>query len=223
MKLAMIMNHNSYEGREFMSLFLKENIELDVLVIGEYPENVPYEDERCNNLWQPPKFDSLIHKFNNFKFSSLKSDEFINFLSEQKYDVAIQGGTGILKENVISKFNTGILNFHPGKLPDFQGCCAPEWQLLKIGKVYCTCHLIDSGIDTGPIYKIKELNVNKNSYAEMRSSVYPDIANFVIEVIKELKEQDLSSILFTPQGDDGCYYKVIDEDNLNKVKSMFPL
>ena len=125
-------------------------------------------------------------KFSFVKFDSLKSLDLLKYLSNNKYDLAIQGGTGIISDSLIQKFSKGILNFHPGDLPKYRGCSAPEWQLLENKPIISTCHFIDKGIDTGPILKKKKLNVEYASYNLFRSSIYPETAKFVKEIVSEI-------------------------------------
>jgi len=58
----------------------------------------------------------------------------------------------ILKGNVLRHFENRVVNIHPSLLPSFPGLEA--WtQALNYGVKFtgCTVHLVDQGIDTGPI------------------------------------------------------------------------
>ena len=176
MKFAIIMNHNSYAGREYLSKIIDTNLKLDVISIGKFDTENDLENKRCNNLWKPKKFDVLVKNFNHFNFCSLNDSNLIDFLEEKQYDFGIQGGTGIIGDKVINKFIYGILNFHPGDLPKYRGCSSPEWQLYENQPIIATCHIIDNNIDTGDIYSKKILSVDRNNYFSFRASIYPLIA-----------------------------------------------
>ena len=180
------MNKNSYAGREYLSALKKAKIKVDVLLIGKFNSRNLIEEERCAGLWKPVPFILLKDFFNVFSFSSLKTEKFLNFIENQKYDLGIQGGTGILSEKIFSKFSLGILNFHPGKLPLYRGCSAPEWQLFEKKDIIATCHLIDSKIDTGPIISFKTLDPDMRDYYHFRSTIYPEISIFLVEQIKKI-------------------------------------
>ncbi|MDD5571821.1 MAG: formyltransferase family protein, partial [Bacteroidales bacterium] len=124
MKTAVIMNDNSYAGREYLQALRMQGIKADIVSIGNYPEINELEEKRCGGLWKPVSMETLRKTFTVFEFVSLNESSLIDFLKEKKYDVGIQGGTGILKENIINKFKSGILNFHPGDLPKYRGCSA---------------------------------------------------------------------------------------------------
>lgn len=180
------MNENSYVGREYLTSLLKNNIKVDVITFGNHPIIDEAEENRCGGLWKPKKQEFILNFFSFFLFKSLNSKELDSFLLNQNYDLAIQGGTGILKNNIIKKFKYGILNFHPGDLPKYRGCSAPEWQLYERQKIISTCHLIDIGIDTGRVLFKKELNVSLESYELFRASIYPETSKFLIDIINKI-------------------------------------
>ena len=63
-------------------------------------------------------------------------------------DIIIQGGSGILKNEMITIPSVGVINSHPGKLPEYRGCNSVEWAIYNDEKLSSTSHFIDSGIDT---------------------------------------------------------------------------
>jgi len=55
----------------------------------------------------------------------------------------------------------GILNLHPGELPRHAGLFAPFRAMLEgDASIGCTLHLVDAGIDTGPIVGIRHLPID---------------------------------------------------------------
>lgn len=66
--------------------------------------------------------------------------------------IVLAGFMRILTEHFVSAFPHRILNTHPALCPAFPGVNAPQ-QALDYGvKVTgCTVHLVDTGVDTGPI------------------------------------------------------------------------
>lgn len=191
MKVALLMNDNNYCGREYAKALAEKSIEVDVITIGEYPEKNETEDERCGYLWNPPLLKETTESDHIFNFETLKSDELVRFLKEKRYDVGIQGGTGIITRSIINEFKYGILNFHPGDLPKYRGCSAPEWQMWEGNEIVCTCHIVDEKIDAGEIFRKKVLDVPKDNYFKMRSQIYVEISKFVCEVIGTLDENFL--------------------------------
>ncbi len=199
MKVAIVMNKDSYVGREYAQALISAGLEFYLLAIGSQThKGNAIEDERCAGLWQVPTIAELSASplLQYYEFASLHDESFLDFLDQQKFALGIQGGTGILKANVFQKFSIAMLNFHPGDLPAYRGCSAPEWQLSDNKPVISTCHVIDTGIDTGAIYQKKVLNLDLSTYHAMRASVYPQTAKFMAEVVAEvISKGDISADL----------------------------
>lgn len=64
----------------------------------------------------------------------------------------------LFRRSTIAQAHAGIINVHPGPLPGYRGLYAPFWQMLRGQQVLrCTVHLVDPGIDTGPVLSIEEV------------------------------------------------------------------
>jgi len=77
----------------------------------------------------------------------------VQLLKEHKTDfVCLAGFMRLLSSCFLSAFPNRVLNVHPSLLPSFPGIRAPE-QALRAGVKLtgCTVHLVDEGMDTGPI------------------------------------------------------------------------
>ena len=72
-----------------------------------------------------------------------------------------------LKGGVLREFPNRVLNIHPSLLPSFPGLAAWK-QALEYGvKVTgCTVHIVDQGIDTGPILGQQAVEILPDDTAE---------------------------------------------------------
>ena len=219
-KITLIMNDNSYPGREYLSKLIGYNI--DVICVGSFPKISLLENDRCGGFWSPKEQSFLQNYFKFFFYKSLESKDFINHLKQKKYCIGIQGGTGILKKNVTDYFKFGIINFHPGDLPSYRGCSAPEYQYIENKKIICTAHLINEKIDTGNIIEKRTLNLDYSSYFNFRASIYPEISFFVRDLISKLMN-DVSSIenSIIQNENEANYRKYIGDDVILKLKKNF--
>lgn len=79
--------------------------------------------------------------------------ECVRALTEARVDgVVLAGFMRILKGDFLRAFPSRVLNIHPSLLPAFPGLEAWKQALDYGAKVTgCTVHLVDHGIDTGPI------------------------------------------------------------------------
>jgi len=80
------------------------------------------------------------------KHNSLESQKLI-----VKYHInfGIISGARILKKNIIQSVKYGILNFHPGLLPEIRGLDSILWSIYKDHPIGVTAHLINDKIDAG--------------------------------------------------------------------------
>ena len=87
-------------------------------------------------------------------------------------DLGIHAGAGLLRRPLIDAFGLGVLNAHMGVLPAYRGMNVAEWAALERAPVGCTVHLIDTGIDTGPILATREVDIaGCGSIAALRDAV----------------------------------------------------
>lgn len=79
-----------------------------------------------------------------------------------KYDsnLAIISGARILPANVIALFDKGVINFHPGKIPETSGLDAFLYTLKHGVSAGVTTHFIDHRVDAGSLIRYNELHVN---------------------------------------------------------------
>ena len=214
--ICLIMNDNSYCGREYISALQRNNIFIDIILIGFNDSFDELEDKRCGGLWSPLEQSNYSSKFCISRFNSLNDPLFIRHLIEANYSLGIQGGTGIINDNCLNKFSEGILNFHPGDLPFYRGCSAPEYQYLHGNKIISSCHFLSKGIDEGDLVDSKILNVDTLSYFSFRASIYPMTSEFVVSVIKRwLIGEDLAR---KPQDESlAIYNKYIGDNAIDKL------
>lgn len=67
----------------------------------------------------------------------------------------------IISKNILEK--TICINYHNSYLPYFKGLNSSTWAIIKNSKFHgCTFHLVDSGIDTGPIIYQKKIKILTN-------------------------------------------------------------
>jgi methionyl-tRNA formyltransferase len=85
-----------------------------------------------------------------FEVADPNSDSGVQLLTDLAPDVIVLGTTRILKPNVLSIPSMGVLNPHPGLLPDYRGLDVLHWAVYNGHPLGVTVHFLDPGIDTGP-------------------------------------------------------------------------
>lgn len=89
------------------------------------------------------------------------NEELADAVAQSAPDLVVSAGfMKILGEGFLSRFPSRIINTHPALLPSFPGAHAVRDALAYGVKVSgSTVHLVDSGVDTGPIIAQKPVTV----------------------------------------------------------------
>lgn len=97
-----------------------------------------------------------------FRYCEVAHDEHaaIDALRQQEgIDLAVIAGARILKRKVIDLFPRGVVNFHPGKLPETAGLDAFFYTVARGLPLGVTTHFIDHRIDAGEHLFFEETDV----------------------------------------------------------------
>jgi formyl transferase-like protein len=92
---------------------------------------------------------------------SLNSRKSIRRLAATKPTLVLYAGGGILRASFLAVPEIGVLNAHAGPVPAFRGMSVPEWCVLHDGELGVTVHLMDAGIDTGPVLEFVPLPITE--------------------------------------------------------------
>jgi folate-dependent phosphoribosylglycinamide formyltransferase PurN len=96
----------------------------------------------------------------DFQYCEVEHDDFYqisNLVKNNKITTGLVAGARILKKDIINLFENGIVNFHPGKLPETSGLDATFYSLKNRVPLGVTCHLIDHRVDAGYFLFFEEL------------------------------------------------------------------
>ena len=98
-------------------------------------------------LWHPKDLTT----FYNIDYEVLvhNSKQTSNLVKDRNLDIGVILGARILKPIAFDMFNIGVINMHPGVLPENRGLDNVKWAIIKGIPQGVTSHLIDSKIDRG--------------------------------------------------------------------------
>ena len=216
-------SENNFVGPEYYYWLVNNGLAPDFLFsVGEFSEaQVRYEVKRTGGIWEKKELPNNV-KIKRFK--SHKDKNLWKFITENNIDLIIQGGVGfIFLREMINSTKFGVLNVHPGKLPEYRGCSAPEWAIYHGDEVYVTAHMIDEGIDTGPILIEKLYDYSKfNSYTNFRANLYKACANVLVEALNILKNNNINDVKIPQKEDCARHWERISEPELIIVQNKFP-
>lgn len=94
------------------------------------------------------------------RVESLNESKAVNFVRQLGPSLAVFSGGGMIRKDLIEVCGSGILNCHMGPLPRYRGMDVVEWPILEgreRAHLAITVHLMDLGLDTGPIVEVTEI------------------------------------------------------------------
>ena len=98
--------------------------------------------------------------------------------------VVLSGYMRILTPWFVRRWKGRLINIHPSLLPDFPGAHAHRDALAAgVSVTGCTVHLVDEGVDSGPILAQREIEVRPDDDEEtlqervkgVEHLLYPDV------------------------------------------------
>ena len=172
--------------------------------------------------------DSLerLCKKSNVKFKKIvdpNDHRSIAFLSSVKPDLIISIGSVILRDGFISIPSMGVLNVHKGILPEYRGMGVTEWPLLHSKKedeaeLGVTAHLIERGVDTGPILSKRYLNIDRLESIRDIEPKYLEITLLALRDGLDLAKQGFSSTTIQAEDEGKQYFEL--HDRFKELVSM---
>ena len=107
--------------------------------------------------------------------------------------VVLAGFMRILPANFVSALSPNLINMHPSLLPDFPGAHAVR-DALAAGatKTGATIHVVDEGVDTGPILAQRELEILPDeTEAELHERIKTVERSLIVHTVREIAEQKI--------------------------------
>ena len=165
------------------------------------------------------EFESLEIPF--YFFRSHTAVEAVLLVRKLNLDLLVNAGTPrILTPELLSAPNVGVINCHPGLLPQFRGCTCVEWAVYLDERVGNTVHFMTDKVDEGPIVVQEGLSFEKNDdYVDVRVKTYRHAFMLLAKGVKMVLEDELTpDDDLPPQHSDGRYFKPIDSEKLEEVR-----
>lgn len=126
------------------------------------------------------------------------------------YDLAVSFGyRHILKKELLERTTIAIINLHIAYLPYNRGSHPNFWAFYDGTPSGVTIHLIDGGIDTGPILYQKKVEFNawESSFAATYTRLIQEIEQLCIAHITEIVTQ---TFVRHPQTGEGTFHRKRD-------------
>mmetsp|Transcript_977 Transcript_977/g.1403 ORF Transcript_977/g.1403 Transcript_977/m.1403 type:complete len:284 (+) Transcript_977:253-1104(+) len=129
-----------------------------------------------------PSVEDILQK-ENIKYSTVKNhndEECIQALKDADIDLVVLGDCRILKDNLLSVPRKGVINTHPGYLPEVRGNHCSLYAIIHDLPLGCSVHFVNQGVDTGDIIKTQRIKLHK------KPTLYPELLYMLNHVCKDL-------------------------------------
>lgn len=141
-------------------------------------------------------------------YINISHDDCSEIVKEKNLDVGIILGSRILKKEVVESFNIGVINMHPGLLPENRGLDNIKWAIIDNLPQGVTTHFISEEIDKGFLINRKIVNVYlDDTFTEIMARIQNKEQVMMIEALNKIS---ISKGFIKLQ--DGKYNHVVDSD-----------
>ena len=89
------------------------------------------------------------------------SEHVMPHIENLELDLIVFGGTRIIRGEILDHPKDGVINSHPGLLPDCRGSASPAWSVYHDIPIGSSTHFCDNGIDTGELLLRREVSVTR--------------------------------------------------------------
>ena len=153
-------------GREMLKQILSEGFIPEIIV---QEDSIIADEEREKFLTRivgnpiSPTIEEQAIK-NVIKVVSVpihNSKEVMPFIEDLDLDLIVFGGTRIIRGDILDHPKDGVINSHPGLLPECRGSSSPAWSVYHDIPIGSSTHFCDNGIDTGALLMRREVKVKR--------------------------------------------------------------
>jgi methionyl-tRNA formyltransferase len=155
-----------------------------------------------------------------FFVDSHNSEQTIDIIKSMGIDCLFNAGTPRkLSDSILNSVEYGVVNIHPGILPEYRGCTCVEWAIYNDEKIGNTAHFMDKGYDTGPIITSEWYEFPRDSdYQAIRVKVYQEGCLLAGRVLSEVKKNKIRpSDAFKQNLSRGRFWSPIPDDKMSLV------
>lgn len=115
-------------------------------------------------------------------------------------DLIVLGGTRIIRGEILAFPRDGVLNSHPGLLPECRGSASPAWSVYHDIPIGSSCHFCTSEIDAGDLVGRREIPVHRgDGYEDLCYQTLVMAATLMREALQAYLEGRLADCR-QPQG-----------------------
>ncbi len=171
---------------------------------------------------QPPEVKkvALEYGLKVVQPEKIRDQSFFSMLRELNAEIGVVVAYGkILPSEILHASEKGCINLHASLLPKYRGAAPIQWALIRGEKTTgVTTMLIDEGLDTGPIFLQKAVQIDDEDNALTLSEKLSNLgADLVVETIKKIRQ---GLIKPTPQIGEATYAPQLKKEDGRVIWSL---
>jgi UDP-4-amino-4-deoxy-L-arabinose formyltransferase/UDP-glucuronic acid dehydrogenase (UDP-4-keto-hexauronic acid decarboxylating) len=129
--------------------------------------------------------------------SDVRLEEHLDVIRACGAEVAVSvNWPTLVPRDVLDAFPLGVVNAHAGDLPRFRGNAAPNWAIITgEPQVAATLHLMDEGLDSGPILARRTHPLEEDTYiGDVYAFLDEAFPALFVEVVGGLADRSLEAV-----------------------------
>ena len=108
-------------------------------------------------------------------------------------DAVLLTESPILEGEILTVCPGGIINIHAAPLPEYRGNYATHWALYHDDPLYVTAHIVDEGVDTGPILARRPLPVLRgDTLSAIDVRAYEECGRVAAQVLRDAMDRGVT-------------------------------
>lgn len=120
------------------------------------------------------------------------SEEAAKLMRVNDIDIGIIAGARILKKHIIDSVKKGIINFHPGLIPEVRGIDSLKWAIYQDLPIGVTAHFIDERVDAGRVILRREIPIKRDdTFIDLSLRLEETQVNLLPEVLRLVKDKSI--------------------------------
>ena len=152
----------------------------------------------------PPMADQALERGIPVVTVPIHDDEHcMGYIEETEPELIVFGGTRIIRGAILEYGDArgGVLNAHPGLLPECRGSASPAWSVYHDIPIGASCHFCSTTIDAGDLAGRREIPVRRGAtYQDLCHATLVEAARLMAEAVAAYADGRLDE-LRTSQGD----------------------
>ncbi len=154
--------------------------------------------------------------------SDFHAADSLQFISDSNCALVAFTGGGLIRQPLMAVAGLGVLNCHMGILPKYRGMDCTYWCSLNRDRdnIGFTLHLMDTGVDTGPIFRTHHVDTSRmqtveQAVFEIEYQMAPAMADAIGRIVR-------GEATFTQQQvADGRQYFTLSPECLSLSRRLF--